>query len=762
MSRAAATGRAAPDVFVELGRMVLARETLAPAFREASVVAEGYAAELRDGWGAATLDLQRANPGVACSLAFFTLTTRLGRRGDLATPIAVAGAATAVCRRAGGRAAAALVAAAEGLVGLAGAEIDHVLAALVDLAEKRPKAVEAALPALDRVLPALGPAAYGEWLAAGLRAHATDEAKLLAYVALEDPLARERLRDHGRAGALRRAMPAAIGFAAALVGEKPTIRFVPRAPRASLALPIVVMPEAFPDLPAETQGDVAAAALAHAAAHRLFGGAPFEPKRLKPVQVALTSLIEDARVETLALRRFPGLARLWRPFHVARPDGARTVPFLMARMARALFDPTYEDPEAWIAKARRLFAAAAAERLEDPAISREIGNLLGNDLGQMRLSFNPKTYVVDPVYRDDHAGLWTSEQPPDAEATEIDVAVEAMRRTEEERDDGRPKEEETAAAPDDAVGRARPVAADADAGTVIERLPEWDHDAHQERPDWVTVRVHRPTPADEITADRLADTVAAPARRIEAMIRGARLGLPQRLKKQPEGDMLDLDAAIGAAIARRVGETPDHRVYRRTDRKIRDLATLLLIDTSESTRDKLPGRSTRVLDVEIEATAVLATAIDALGDRLAVEGFASDGREDVRITPVKDFAEGFAAPTRARLAGLAPGLSTRLGAVLRHGVRRFAGERAYRRLMVVITDGEPFDVDCDDPVYLVEDARRAVREARSIGIDAFGLGIGAHHTTGDRIFGRGNFVPVARPQDLPRALSALYFRLAAR
>ncbi len=760
MTAAIAAGGTAPDTLDVLGRMVLARETLAPSFREASTVAEGFAPDLWEDWCASALGLQRVNAGVACTLAFFAATTRLGRRGDLSTPVAVARAAQAICRQAGSRAATALTSATEALAGLVGADVDPVLTALVDLSQKRPEAVEPAISVLAQVLPVVGPSAYGEWLAAGLRAYATDKARLRAYVALEDPLARERLRDHGRAGALRRAMPEAIGFAAALSGEKPTIRFAHGAARASLAAPIVVMPESFPDVPAEEQGALAAAVLAHATAHRLFGGAPFDPRRLKPVQIALTSLIEDARVETLALRRFPGLARLWRPFHVIGPDTARTVPFLMARMARALFDPTYEDPEHWIAKARALFAAAG-ERLDDPAISREIGSLLGNDLGQMRLSFNAKTWVVDPIYRDDHAGLWTSERPPEAEATEIDVAVEAMRRTEEERDDGRPRDDlppET----DEAVGRARPAPAGEDGGTMIGRLPEWDHEAAQERPDWVTVRAYRPSPTAEEAVDRLSDAVAGPARRVEAMIRGARLGLPQRLKRQGEGDMLDLDAAIGAAIARRVGEAPDHRVYRRTDRKIRDLATLLLIDTSESTRDRLPGRSSRVLDVEIEATAVLATAIDALGDRLALEGFASDGREDVRITAVKDFAERFDTQSKARLAGLTPGRSTRLGAVLRHGGRRFAGQRAYRRLLVVITDGEPFDVDCDDPVYLVEDARRAVRELRSAGIDAFGLGIGATHTTGDRIFGRGNFVALARPEDLGKALSALYFRLASR
>jgi nitric oxide reductase NorD protein len=195
---------------------------------------------------------------------------------------------------------------------------------------------------------------------------------------------------------------------------------------------------------------------------------------------------------------------------------------------------------------------------------------------------------------------------------------------------------------------------------------------------------------------------------------------------------------------------------------LRDVATLLLVDTSESTRDRLPGRVTRILDEEVRAAAVLARAVDALGDRLAIEGFASDGRNDVRITPVKDFRERFEGAAVGQLAGLAAGYSTRLGAALRHGACRFAGERAYRRLLIVVTDGEPFDVDSDDPVYLLEDSRHAVKELRAAGIDVFGLGIGASFAAGARIFGRGNFVPLARPDDLSKALAALYFRLSAR
>lgn len=751
----------APDV-VALHRIVLQRDVLRRPFLEAFEAAETAGETALERWCAAALALQHINVGISCSLAFFSLTVRLARRGAIDMVLAAAAGAERICRRAGARPAAMLFDIVEAVEATAGAETAAVISSLADLAAKRPEAVAAAIPALPTIVPVIGAAAYAEWLAAGLRAYATDKAKFSHYVALEDPLARERLRDFGRAGALRRAMPAAQGFAASLAGERSNLRFVSAAVRTSFAGPIVVMPESFAAVAAAGQADLAAAALAHVAAHRIFGAPErFDPKRLKPVQVVLTSLIEDARVERLAMRRWPGLARLWRPYHVAVPATARTVPSLMARLARALFDPHYEDADEWIGKGRAMFAAAVETRLEDPAFSREIGNLLGNDLGQMRLSFNPKTYVVEPVYRDDHAGLWATDQPPDAEATEIDVAVEAVRRIEEEKDDGRARDDEPQEASKE-VGRARAVERAAGQGLVIEKLPEWDHAAALERADWVTVKAYLPVMREEAATDRLWHEAGQLTGKIEALVKRARFGLPQRLKRQREGDALDLDQAIAATIARRVGEMQDDRVYRRSDRGQRDVATLLLVDTSESTRDRLPGRTTRVLDEEIRAAAVLARAVDQLGDRLAVEGFASDGRSDVRMTAVKDFREAFAGAAVARLAGLSPGYSTRLGAALRHGGRRFAGVRAYRRLLIVITDGEPFDIDCDDPIYLLEDSRRAVKELRALGIDAFALGIGSSLATGVRIFGRGNFVPVARPEDLPKALAALYFRLSAR
>src|SRR6185437_10274220 len=111
---------------------------------------------------------------------------------------------------------------------------------------------------------------------------------------------------------------------------------------------------------------------------------------------------EDARVETLAMRRFPGLRRLWAPFYIARAEGG-TAPALLARMARALFEPRFHDPHGFVDKARRLFDEAD---MHEPVAMRAIGGLIGNDLGQMRVQFNARDWTIEPAYRDDNLGLW--------------------------------------------------------------------------------------------------------------------------------------------------------------------------------------------------------------------------------------------------------------------------------------------------------------------------------------------------------------------
>ena len=128
---------------------------------------------------------------------------------------------------------------------------------------------------------------------------------------------------------------------------------------------------------------------------------------------------------------------------------------------------------------------ARLPRLADPSISREIGMLLGNDLGQMRVQFNPKTYVVEPFYRDDGLGLWDFGEDAPASGEPLELAIDAVRLEQQEKPDQdlRPDQLED----NGSAGRARPVAAD-QRGIVVAKYPEWDRAHGVERPEWTTVR----------------------------------------------------------------------------------------------------------------------------------------------------------------------------------------------------------------------------------------------------------------------------------
>ena len=443
------------------------------------------------------------------------------------------------------------------------------------------------------------------------------------------------------------------------------------------------------------------------------------------------------------------------------PSGVITAPTLMARLARALFDPDYADPDGFVGKGRALFAAEL-HRLDDVSLSRQIGGLLGNDLGQMRVQFNARTYVVEPAYRDDGLGLWDfgeREQPQD---DVVELMVDAARIERRDQADNPDRRRDEAEPTQDAVGRARPCPPD-ERGPVLATYPEWDCDTATERPDWTTVRAAPVRTGDAVAIDTALDNIPAVRARIRRLVRGAKVGRHERLKRRSDGPELDLDAALDAAIALRANDLPDERVFRAMMRRKRDIAVTILLDVSESTRDHVPASGASVLDLERLAVATLAEALAALDDPFAVRAFASAGREDVRMFCLKEFAEPYNANVKARLAHLEPQLSTRLGTALRHAGAEIAAVRSHRKLILVLTDGEPSDIDVVDPRDLVEDARRAVLKLRSRGIDVFGVTLDPSGAgSGAAVFGRSQHMPVRRLEDLPARLTELYFRLARR
>jgi nitric oxide reductase activation protein len=192
----------------------------------------------------------------------------------------------------------------------------------------------------------------------------------------------------------------------------------------------------------------------------------------------------------------------------------------------------------------------------------------------------------------------------------------------------------------------------------------------------------------------------------------------------------------------------------------RDLSVLLLLDVSESTRDRVKDTDMTVLALERAAASLLAQAMHELGDPFAIHAFCSNGRSEVRYYRVKEFHEAYTAMTRSALAGLRGMMSTRLGAALRQAGDEIGRQATHRKLILIITDGEPSDVDVPDKAYLVEDARRAVHALSHRGIDVFCVGLesGADSAL-PRIFGSRNFMKITRVETLPERLPMLYFML---
>jgi len=695
-------------------------------------------------WAEGVLSLLHANAGPAC------LATLLRLRGDALALAEAARHATSICRHAGARGAIACIEAWDRQQRSSG-----LWPGFVRLAEEAPACVAMAAGNAGAIIRAGGAEGFAGFVAMGLKAAGGDKARQAAFFSLSDPLARAALARGAGDGFAANERRLKL-FATALWGHVPAMRPLPTAPgrpparRASLSDGVVLLPESFPGVPRSAEPTLFRATVAHALAHLMAGAPRQKAGTLKPLQLALVGLVEDARVEALAMRRFPGLRRLWAPYHVAQPEGS-TAPALLARLARALFDPAYEDSHGFVAKGRDLFAAAD---IEDASASRRVGGLLGNDLGQMQVQFNARTYVVEPAYRDDGLGLWDFGEQAEAAPEILEMMVEAARLRPEERDsDGRTDQQ----AEEAGSARARPTAPSDPEGSVLARYPEWDRAHGVERPDWTCVRAV-PAPLGDVR--RLEATLdAAPdlRRRIDRLVRATRPGRPQRLKRQPDGMDLDMDAVLDSEVDQSAGTVSDGRVYRGSVLRTRDLSTVLLMDVSESTR------AGGVLEIERTAVALLGEAMARLGDPFALMAFASDGRDRVGLTRIKDFGEPFGIATRARLAGLAPGLSTRLGAALRHAGAELAGVRSFRRLVLVLTDGEPSDIDVPDPLDLVEDARRAVLGLRAGGIDAFAVVLGpAGAETAARIFGRAGHVALRRLEDLPARLSDLYFRLSRR
>ncbi|WP_246345373.1 nitric oxide reductase activation protein NorD [endosymbiont of Lamellibrachia barhami] len=296
-------------------------------------------------------------------------------------------------------------------------------------------------------------------------------------------------------------------------------------------------------------------------------------------------------------------------------------------------------------------------------------------------------------------------------------------------------------------------------GLPPRHYPEWDYKAKTYNPDYVSLyeSLHPGGSAAEIDA-LLAkhSSLAKQLKRLLDMLKPQQL---VRIRYQEEGSELDLDVAIRSLIDFKSGAQPDPRINmsHRTDG--RDLAVMLLIDLSESV-DQIPvGCDQSILQLSKEAVTLLGWAIEQLGDAFAIAGFSSNTRHEVRYQHIKGYSEHWDDTVKGRLAAIEAGWSTRMGAAIRHASHYLGARKADKKLLLILTDGEPSDIDVSDDRQLIEDSRKAVVEADQQGIYTYCINLDpkADEYVKD-IFGN-QYTVIDRVERLPEQLPKLFMAL---
>jgi hypothetical protein len=517
------------------------------------------------------------------------------------------------------------------------------------------------------------------------------------------------------------------------------------------------------------------ATAAHCAAHVVETRVPISAEALNPLQMAVISVIEDARVEALSIRRFPGLKQLWAKLHTATPEMGNSVGDYLNRLARALLDETYQDDDPWIAEGRALFAAAQ-DGLGSNQTAWDIGVQLAHSIGAKKLPFNPRTDVLTAPYRDDNRYFWEFEEFDfDKAAGAGYESVKQVRKHVNVMEMVNEIDVETAGDDaeeiwvlgtelfpyenigDESNGKSYNELEGKEPVSEPVHYAEWDYQIQLERPAWATVLEKRAKSGELEVIDAITAQYKREIHRMKFLLDAMQPQGVQRIRKLEDGDEIDINAAIASFTDIRLGNQPDPRIMMRSVRKTRDFSILVLLDLSESTNDTVQDQEYSVLDLTRQACVLLADAINKVGDPFAIHGFCSDGRHDVEYYRFKDFDQHWDEVPKAKLAGMTGQLSTRMGAAIRHAGHHLKLQRSAKKLLIVITDGEPADIDVRDPQYLRYDTKKAVEEVARHGVTTYCMSLDPRADNYvSRIFGQKNYMVVDHVARLPEKLPLLY------
>ena len=297
------------------------------------------------------------------------------------------------------------------------------------------------------------------------------------------------------------------------------------------------------------------------------------------------------------------------------------------------------------------------------------------------------------------------------------------------------------------------------AGRVF-RYREWDQAAGDYLDGHVLVRERAVPPGQPGFYHQVLDRYRGLVKKIRYAFELLKPEGMTRLRKWREGEEFDYRELLNFVIDKKAGRTPSERIYMKHLKRQRDVAVQLLLDFSRSTSNNVAGsETTTVLDIEKEAAVLFCEALTVVGDPYAIGGFSGTGRLGVDYYRLKDFEEQMTDEIAGRIEAARPRRNTRMGAAVRHAVAGFDATDARSRLLILISDGFPNDIDYKRE-YALEDTRRALLEARAKNISVHSITVNiAGDSALDELYGRMGHSVISDVRELPGKLLRIYGRL---
>jgi len=474
--------------------------------------------------------------------------------------------------------------------------------------------------------------------------------------------------------------------------------------------------------------------LAHIAGHRQWTEA-IVADNFSPFQRVAIEHFEDARVDRLMMAKYPGLKSVLLALHPRPEEHAcdnekeSCIRHRLAMFSYAALNPDHgyenEDMLEFLGRFNELMESGEHS-------TKAVSSIAVSYIARTRRQTDqlPKIHFTDTEvdYRDDNRHMWRFIEEGDEEEM---FEERAKRQISDEEQQGLPPR----------------------------HYKEWDYNTKTYRPDWVSLYETLHPSGDPAKIDRLLAKHEALTKQLKRILDLLKPQQMVRVRYQEEGSELDLDVAIRSLIDFKAGSQPDPRINMSHRHDGRDISVLLLLDLSASLADIPEGCEQTILELSQEAVSLLGLAIEGLGDDFAIAGFSSNTRHEVHYQHIKGFSEHWGDTVKGRLAAMEAGYSTRMGAALRHASHYLGTRQTDKRLLLVLTDGEPSDVDVGDQQLLIRDAQKAVQELDQEGIYTYCINLDPHADEYVQdIFGK-QYAVIDKVERLPERLPQLFMSL---